>query len=96
MEEGGEEKGGWDGSVTYHRVVDLPICIYLFGKKKKKAGSVVVKYIAWRVSQHVVVMCTCRIYATQQGIEMMLKRESRIMHTITFDENYLVLIRPYH
>lgn len=78
MEEGGEGKGGWDGSVTYHRVVDLPICIYLFGKKKKKAESVVVKYIAWRVSQHVVVMCTCRIYATQQGIEMMLKRESRI------------------
>lgn len=35
MEEGGEGKGGWDGSVTYHRVVDLPICIYLLGKKRK-------------------------------------------------------------
>lgn len=77
MEEEGEGKGGWDGSVTYHRVVDLPICIYLLGKKKK-AESVVVKYIAWRASQHVVVMCTCRIYAIQEGIEMMLKTESRI------------------
>lgn len=78
MEEEGEGKGRCGGSVTYHRVVDLPICIYLFGKKKKKAESVVLKYIAWRVSQHVVVMCTCIIYATQQGIEMMLKTESRI------------------
>lgn len=39
-----EGKGDGDGSVTYHRVVDLPICIYLLGKKKK-AESVVVKYI---------------------------------------------------
>lgn len=51
MEE--EGKGGWDGSVTYHRVVDLPICIYLLGKKQKAES--VVKYIAWRVFQHVVV-----------------------------------------
>lgn len=76
MEEGGGG-GRWDGSVTYNRVVDLPICIYSLGEKKK-AESVVVKYIAWRVSQHVIVMCTCTIYATQQGIEMMLKGESRI------------------
>lgn len=79
MEEGGGGGGGglWDGSVTYHRAVDLPVCIYLLGEKKK-AESVVVKYIAWRVFQHVVVMCTCRIYATQEGIGMMLKRKSRI------------------
>lgn len=36
MEEGGGGGGGlWDGSVTYYRVVDLPICIYfIWGKKE--------------------------------------------------------------